>query len=95
MRPLSASNGLLLIAHKTHTDVIYFQSEEDNIQPCALVPVLEPALSAKEPSPPREGRSPSPDTLLLTHSGPNVPPGTTTIQSEQRSRLAAELSKST
>jgi len=70
-----------------------FRAKKITSNHAPLVPVLEPALSAKEPSPPREGRSPSPDTLLLTHSGPNVPPGTTTIQSEQRSRLAAELSR--
>lgn len=57
------------------------------------MPVPELTLSAKEPSPPREGRSPSPDPLLLTHSEPNVPPGTTTIQSKQWSRPVVELSR--
>lgn len=57
------------------------------------MPVPDPAPSAKEQSPPREGRSPSPDPLLLIHSGPNVPPGTTAIQSRQRPRPVAELAR--
>ncbi len=80
-------------AYNSILTLFIFRAKKITSDHAPLVLVPEPALSAQEPSPPREGRSPSPDPLLLTHSEPNVSPGTTTIQSKQRSRPVAELSR--
>lgn len=72
------------------TDIIYFRAKKITPDHAPPVPGPEPA---PESSPPGEGRSPSPDPLLLIHSGPNNPHGTTAIQSRQRSRPVTELSR--
>jgi hypothetical protein len=71
-------------------DVAHFRPKKITSNHAPPVPVLEPALAAKELSPIHEGRSPSPDPLVLTHPAPN---GTTAIQSRQRPHPVIELSR--